>query len=58
MEAFREIYPRAFHSRFLEQGVRPDGRTLRQLRPSSRSASCLRNAMGSALVKLGRTTGA
>jgi exosome complex component RRP43 len=56
MELFREIYPVAFLTKYLEHNLRPDGRLLDEPRPLSVSSDVLRSAMASSFVKLGRTT--
>jgi len=55
-ELFREIYPVAFLTKYLEHNLRPDGRLLDQSRPLSVSTNVLQSAMASSFVKLGRTT--
>lgn len=35
MAAFRLLYPEEFFSKFLSEGVRPDGRPLGRVRPSN-----------------------
>lgn len=55
-EVFRELYPAAYYARFLENALRPDGRDLAERRPCSVAPGTLRSALGSATVKLGRTT--
>jgi exosome complex RNA-binding protein Rrp42 (RNase PH superfamily) len=56
MEIFREIYPTAFHTKYLEHSLRPDGRGLEEARPVSVSTAVLHSTLGSSFVKLGRTT--
>eukprot|EP00741_Cyanophora_paradoxa_P016390 tig00020912_g15825.t1 len=55
-EAFRKIHPSLFVRKFLEQGLRPDGRTLLKARKLTVSHGNVSSADGSALVKLGNTT--
>ncbi len=56
MELFREIYPTAFHVKFLERGLRADGRDPSEVRPLAASSGSLSTALGSSFVRLGRTT--
>ncbi len=55
-ELFREIYPIAFHTKYLQQSLRPDGRQIEETRPVSVSTGVLQSVLGSSFVKLGRTT--
>ncbi len=56
MELFREIYPTAFHAKFLEHDLRADGRGQSEMRPLAVVGSNLASTLGSSFVKLGRTT--
>ncbi len=56
MELFREIYPTAFHTKFLERGLRADGRDPAEVRTFALSSGSLSTALGSSFVRLGRTT--
>lgn len=56
MEVFREVYPEAFYSRFLEHSLRPDGRQLQELRALHVSADTMQATLGSAMVKVGKTS--
>ena len=55
-EAFRVLRPREYYRRFVEKGVRPDGRSLDACRTLSVSSGSIGTAAGSAMVKLGETT--
>ena len=55
-EAFRTIYPKQFFRRFLDGGVRPDGRETAAWRDASLGARVVANADGSCLSKLGNTS--
>lgn len=56
-ELFKKLHPREYFSRFLAQGIRPDGkgRSLSQCRKISIQPSPLAHSCGSALVRLGST---
>ncbi len=56
MELFREIYPTAFHTKFLEHDLRADGRGQSEARPLAAVAGNLSSTLGSSFVKLGRST--
>mmetsp|Transcript_26691 Transcript_26691/g.84945 ORF Transcript_26691/g.84945 Transcript_26691/m.84945 type:complete len:316 (-) Transcript_26691:318-1265(-) len=53
--AFQRLHPRAFFERFVEQGVRPDGRSLVESRPVVIESGVVGAADGSACVSLGAT---
>lgn len=55
-EVFRRVYPRDYIKRFLDNGVRPDGRSLMKSRKLSMTTGSISTAVGSAMLKLGRTT--
>lgn len=55
-EAFRTIYPKQFFQRFLDSGLRPDGRETTTWREASLGARAVTNADGSCLSKLGNTS--
>ncbi|ELT94047.1 hypothetical protein CAPTEDRAFT_173435 [Capitella teleta] len=52
---FKTSLPFEYYSRFLEQDVRPDGRDLGGIRPTTLNVGSIDTADGSALVKLGNT---
>ena len=53
---FRALYPDQFLAKFVEAGVRPDGRPLGLPRPTSIGLGAVSTADASALVKVGSTT--
>jgi exosome complex component RRP43 len=55
-EAFRRLYPDQYFSRFLADGIRPDGRTLGRARATTIGLGAISVADGSALVRVGNTT--
>lgn len=55
-EAFRNLYPDLYFDRFLENGIRPDGRAFGGARPVTIGPDAVGTADASALVKLGNTT--
>ena len=55
-DAFRKLYPDQYYSRFLAEGLRPDGRPLSQARPTTIALGAVTTADSSALVKIGNTT--
>ena len=55
-DAFKKLYPREFFSRFIEDGIRPDGRPIGRCRPSTIGLDVVSTADSSALVKIGSTT--
>lgn len=55
-DAFKRLYPDQYFQRFVEQGIRPDGRTLTVCRAASIGVHSVAQADGSALVKLGSTS--
>ena len=55
-EAFKNLYPDLFFDRFLDNGIRPDGRTFGGARPVTIGPDAVGTADASALVKLGNTT--
>lgn len=57
VEAFQRLDPENFYRRFVKNGVRPDGRELRAVRPISVDVGVLseENVEASALVGLGST---
>ena len=54
-EAFRVVHPLEYHLKFLEQGVRPDGRPFLHARKASANMRQISSAHGSALVRMGDT---
>ena len=54
--AFRAVHPAQFYDKFLDAGIRPDGRELSACRATSVVPGSVSRADGSCLVKLGRTT--
>ena len=55
-DAFRKLYPDQYYSRFVAEGLRPDGRPLSQARPTTIALGAVTTADSSALVKIGNTT--
>lgn len=57
VEAFQRLDPENFYRRFVNNGVRPDGRELRSVRPISVDVEVLseERVQASALVGLGST---
>ncbi len=55
-DAFRKLYPDQFFARFLDDGIRPDGRTLGRSRATNIGIGTIASVDGSALVKQGNTT--
>lgn len=57
VEAFQRLDPENFYRRFIKNGVRPDGRELRAVRPISVDVEVLspEHVQASALVGLGST---
>lgn len=55
-EVFRKVHPREYLKRFLDKDVRPDGRAPSSARKISVSTGSITTAVGSAMLKLGRTT--
>lgn len=51
----RRIQPREYLKRFLDNNVRPDGRTLTMARDMVMTTGSINTAVGSAMVKIGRT---
>jgi len=54
-ELVRSLQPQLFYSEFLKKGVRPDGRTLRALRPAKVSKGVFTQPDGSSSVRYGNT---
>lgn len=55
-QAFRRLYPDLYLQRFLDDGIRPDGRTLGRWRATTIGLGTITSTDGSALVKQGNTT--
>lgn len=55
LASFRALHPAAFMKRFLDEGVRPDGRTVDATRRVTVTAGTIGTANGSALVRVGST---
>lgn len=55
-DTFRRLYPDDYLRKFVEQGLRPDGRPLAAARPTSIGLGAVSTADASALVKVGSTT--
>eukprot|EP01104_Vermistella_antarctica_P008128 TRINITY_DN2032_c0_g2_i1.p1 TRINITY_DN2032_c0_g2~~TRINITY_DN2032_c0_g2_i1.p1 ORF type:complete len:350 (-),score=66.22 TRINITY_DN2032_c0_g2_i1:207-1118(-) len=55
MEAFRKVYPSEFYAKYLHEGVRPDGRSLSDVRKTTCSVGSIATADGSAFVRTGNT---
>lgn len=55
-EIFSRIQPHEYMRRFLEQGVRPDGRLLERFRKTLITSGTISTADASSMVRLGGTT--
>lgn len=55
-DAFKKLYPREFFSKFIESGIRPDGRPVGRSRATTIGLNVVSTADSSALVKIGSTT--
>lgn len=55
-EVFRRIQPRDYLKRFLDNDVRPDSRSPTMARKLTMTTGSINTAVGSAMLKLGRTT--
>ncbi|KAI9199580.1 ribosomal protein S5 domain 2-type protein [Polychytrium aggregatum] len=55
-ETFKKIHPAEYHRRFFAQGVRPDGRSLEDIRTTLVTTDVVKTAHGSSMVKIGNTT--
>ena len=55
-DGFRKVLPEEFYRKFLEHGLRPDGRDTKQCRGTYVSRGSINTAAGSAMVKIGNTT--
>ena len=55
-DAFKKLYPKEFLSKFIESGIRPDGRPVGRCRPTTIGLNVVSTADSSALVKIGSTT--
>lgn len=55
-DAFKRLYPDQYYTKFLKEGVRPDGRPLGRARAVTIGAGAITSADGSALVKIGRSS--
>lgn len=55
-QVYQRVHPREFLKRFLLQDVRPDGRAPMTARRSSITTGSIATAVGSAMLKMGRTT--
>ena len=55
-DAFKKLYPQEFFSKFIEDGIRPDGRPVGRCRPTTIGLDVVSTADSSALVKIGSTT--
>eukprot|EP01132_Coremiostelium_polycephalum_P005727 gene5727-7123_t len=56
MDAFQKIHPLEFYRKFLEKSVRPDGRSLENIRKTTVSTGSITTADGSSFVKIGNTS--
>lgn len=55
-QIFKKVHPREYLGRFLNNDVRPDGRSLTKARRVSITVSSIDTAVGSAMLKMGKTT--
>ncbi|KAM9953650.1 hypothetical protein ACTFIR_008737 [Dictyostelium discoideum] len=56
MEAFQKIHPLEFYRKYLVRSVRPDGRSLDDIRKTTISTGSITTADGSSFVKIGSTS--
>jgi exosome complex component RRP43 len=54
--AFKRLYPSEYHRRFLQEGLRADGRALLGLRRTAVAPRAVESAEGSAIARVGNTT--
>ena len=54
-DAFKKLYPKEFFAKFIEDGIRPDGRPVGRCRPTTIALGVVSTADSSALVKIGST---
>ena len=54
--AFKQLYPQQFYQKFIENGIRPDGRPFGRARPTTIGLRAVETTDSSALVKIGSTT--
>jgi len=52
---FAKLQPREYQRKFMEHGVRPDGRALNTVRPTVMAPAAISSCPGSSLVKIGNT---
>lgn len=55
-DGFKKLYPEQFYKKFIENGIRPDGRVFGRARPTTIGLGAVETADSSALVKIGSTT--
>ncbi|RIA82903.1 exosc8 protein [Glomus cerebriforme] len=55
-ETFRRIQPEEYLRKFIQQQVRPDGRSFNHFRKTTVNLSCISTADGSSMVRIGNTT--
>jgi len=55
-DAFKKLYPENFYQKYIDNGIRPDGRAFGRARPTTIGLGAVETADASALVKIGSTT--
>jgi len=55
-DAFKKLYPENFYQKYIDIGIRPDGRAFGRARPTTIGLGAVETADASALVKIGSTT--
>lgn len=56
-EAFKRLYSEEYFDRFIQEGLRPDGRSLGVCRPVTVALNAVSSADGSAIAKVRRING-
>ena len=55
-DAYKKLYPAEFYRKFVENGIRPDGRSFGSGRPVTIGLKPIEGPSSSALVKIGSTS--
>ena len=55
-DAFQRLFPEAYYSEFLRQGLRPDGRKFDEARDTTLGVDVVSTADASALIRLGSSS--
>ncbi len=56
LESFHALHPKQYLAKFIDEGVRPDGRLFTASRRAVVTTGTITTADGSALVRLGKTS--